>query len=1262
MKFRVAIILVLVVVCALAGNGYAQVAEQDSLALVALYNSTDGPNWTNNTNWLTEAPVSEWYGVTASGGRVTELDLPENNLSGMIPSELGNLTNLTWLYLNDNQLTGSIPYEIGNLTNLRYLSLRNNQLTGSVPPEIGNLTNLVSLYLYDNQLTGSIPPEIGNLTNLLFLGLANNQLTGSIPPEIGNLTNLKTMILQYNQLTGSIPPELGNLNLTHLFLYKNQLTGSIPPEIGNLTNLTHLSLSDNQLTGSIPPEIGNLTNLTDLSLSNNQLTGSIPPEIGNLTNLTWWFLSSTQLTGSIPPEIGNLTNLTRLFIHNNQLTGSIPPEIGNLTNLQLLSLDDNQLTGTIPAEIGNLTNLIYLRLEVNQLTGSIPSEIGNMTNLTGLYLRNNQFIELPDLTPLTSLKYLLIYNNRFTFEDIEPNIGVPSTTFTYAPQDSVGEHQNIMVSPGDSLTVSVTVGGANNQYQWKKDGTVITGATDSTYTIGSVNPTDAGSYTCEITNTIATDLTLYSRPISVTVIPVQTADQDSLALVALYNSTDGANWYAKTNWLTEAPVSEWHGVTVIGDRITELHLQENNLSGSIPSELGNMNNLLILELTTNQLTGPIPAEIWNLTNLAYLHFGGNQLTGLIPPEIGNLTNLTTLVLGGNQLTGSIPPEIGNLTNLIYLDLHSNQLTGSIPSEIGNLTNITYLKLSWNQLTGSIPPELGNLTNLTFLDLSSNQLTGSIPPEIGNLTNLRLLGFSSNQLTGSIPSEIGNLTNLTRLWLSSNQLTGPIPPEIWNLTNLTDLVLYDNQLSGSIPPEIGNLTNLDELWLYNNQFIDLPDLSAITSLQNLTIENNRLTFEDIEPNIGVPSTIFTYAPQDSVGEHQNITVSPGESLTISVTVGGEHNIYQWFKDGSLITGANDSTYTMDPVSITDAGAYTCEITNTVAIELTLYSRPIHVFIEYVLGDGNGNGRIDIGDAVILINYLLELGLPPDPIGRGDCNQNGRLDIGDVVMIINHLLFGTPIESQMIAQIDSKEEIQKSSVDSPETIAQVALSRVDQKITLDVETETDVAGVFVKIGYDSNQQSIGTPTLAQRCVEMKLGYNITDNGLNLVIYSMEGKRIEAGNGTLLYIPVQPKEGVIKNDALDVTIDQISLSDSMGSLIPVETVNLSANLESSVGDTPLNMEIKLNQNYPNPFNPDTTVEFMIPSANNDAYVEFNIYNLQGQLVRTLLNTNMSAGFHSVRWNGKDVSGKEVSGGMYIYQLKVNDFIETKKMLFMK
>ena len=188
----------------------------DRGALEALYDATNGANWSSNDNWKTDEPLGQWFGVsTNSDGRVTLLNLHSNQLSGTIPVEIGNLTRLQDLDLGFNQLSGTIPVEIGNLTRLQDLVLDANQLSGTIPAEIGNLTRLTSLWLSVNQLSGTIPVEIGNLTSLEHLLLPNNQLSGTIPAEIGNLTRLISLNLLNNQLSGTIPAEIGNL--TRLF-------------------------------------------------------------------------------------------------------------------------------------------------------------------------------------------------------------------------------------------------------------------------------------------------------------------------------------------------------------------------------------------------------------------------------------------------------------------------------------------------------------------------------------------------------------------------------------------------------------------------------------------------------------------------------------------------------------------------------------------------------------------------------------------------------------------------------------------------------------------------------------------------------------------------------------------------------------------------------------------------------------------------------------------------------------------------------------
>ncbi len=271
----------------------------DRAALVALYHATDGPSWRQSDNWLTDAPIREWHGVSTADGRVVQLRLHGNDLSGPIPPELGNLASL------------------------KYLRLDNNGLTGPLPPELGNLTSLTELWLYNNGLTGSIPPELGNLANLEVLTLQTNPLTGAIPPEFGKLANLKTLSLDYfTDVNGG-------------------LTGTIPRELGNLANLEELRLGGNYLSGPIPPELARLASLESLVLWGNALTGPIPSGLGSLVDLEYLFLSDNELTGSIPPELGNLANLKTLALADNALTGPIPPELAKLTELEALSLGGN---------------------------------------------------------------------------------------------------------------------------------------------------------------------------------------------------------------------------------------------------------------------------------------------------------------------------------------------------------------------------------------------------------------------------------------------------------------------------------------------------------------------------------------------------------------------------------------------------------------------------------------------------------------------------------------------------------------------------------------------------------------------------------------------------------------------------------------------------------------------------------------------------------------------------------------------------------
>ncbi|MEW6337096.1 MAG: leucine-rich repeat domain-containing protein [Acidobacteriota bacterium] len=321
----------------------AAIPAAERQALIDLYNSTNGADWTTSTNWLGAAGTEcTWHGVTcnATETSVEMLLLASNHLVGPLPASLGNLSALRVLYLYSNQISGTLPPELGGLTSLETLILYSNQITGAIPPEMGNLTNLDDFHAYSNQLSGSIPAELGNLTSLGSLVLHTNQLTGPIPAELGNLTALQSLHLHTNQLSGAIPPELGALaNLQHLHLYSNQLSGPIPPEFGNLSSLRYLTLSNNQLSGPIPTQLGSLANLVELQLVGNQLSGSIPTSLGDLTNLQRLYLSWNRLSGHVPAALGNLTNLQWLQLARNRLSGALPTELANLVSLGTGYLD-----------------------------------------------------------------------------------------------------------------------------------------------------------------------------------------------------------------------------------------------------------------------------------------------------------------------------------------------------------------------------------------------------------------------------------------------------------------------------------------------------------------------------------------------------------------------------------------------------------------------------------------------------------------------------------------------------------------------------------------------------------------------------------------------------------------------------------------------------------------------------------------------------------------------------------------------------------
>lgn len=613
-------------------------AAKDRAILGAVYDATEGRLWRNNRNWLSDAPVGEWYGVdTDAEGRVVGLNLVANNLEGHIPPELGRLDALrelrldaasvpqTWCYRPSSPPESSARdgRDIGWSASAReggslhWLSWATRTGAGrehgaglvTDVPMGAPLSSGTGFRNGGNRLAGPIPPELGELANLETLSLDLNELSGTIPPELGKLANLKTLSLSRNRLTGTLPPELGNLirleNLNLAVSYDLTLTpprpryvlsGRLPPQLGNLINLKELDLRGHKFTGTVPTALGRLAQLEYLSLTCNSLDGPIPSVLRRLRRLRHLDLSGNQFEGGIPAWLDDLGDLEFLDLASNYfLTGPIPTSVTRITGLERLSLGTNRLFGLIPPRLGRLTNLETVAVGNNLLTGALPPQLGRLPNL----------------------EFLSVFRNAGL-------TGALPRELMQAPLGDFNWQGTGLCAPRDRVFQSWLASILNHQ----------------------------GGPGC----------TLPPRQI----------------FTAFFEATGGADWTDNTNWLRNAPVASWFGVTVEDSLLTALDLPDNGLAGTLPPAVGDFLDLKRLDLA------------------------GNALTSRLPPDLGNLTELEALDLSGNGFSGPVPRDLALLGGLERLDLSDNELAGALPGILTNLRSLS--DFNWNE-SGACAPEV-----------------------------------------------------------------------------------------------------------------------------------------------------------------------------------------------------------------------------------------------------------------------------------------------------------------------------------------------------------------------------------------------------------------------------------------------------------------------------------------------------------------------------------------------------------------------------
>ncbi|MCB0281922.1 MAG: T9SS type A sorting domain-containing protein [Calditrichaeota bacterium] len=736
----------------LISNMFGSVLEKDSLALVAVYDSTNGANW--NIPWDLNAPVSSWQGVTVQNNRVTRLTvtgtltgtLPQQitdidslkelkfyytRLDGQFPQNIGNLTKLEVLDLTYNNLEGTIPAGFYTLTRLKQVSLGLNKLSGEISSDIANLSQVYYLGLNNNQFSGTIPAALGSLTELEQLDLSRNNFEGTIPVEICSLPKLRVLNLYFNKLTGTIPAEIGNLPvLENLRLANNDLDGEIPASIGNLDSLLYLYLDQNNLSGAIPAEITNckrlvsiragnndftslpdlspLTNLYDIWIPGNEFSGPLPDFFYSMTQLGTFNITSNNFDGELKPDIANWQNLSHFYFGGNKFSGSIPKEVGQLDKVSFLELYSNNFSGTIPPEIGDMENLQYLRLYNNNLTGNIPEELAHAEKLRTINIKQNNlegvvpenFTALPNLTDLE-----ISENNLFSLPTFTQNfnrVDLRQNKFTFEDIEPFLELtvSQLYYNPQDSAI-------APKAYTTPLNSTItlnlkIGGSANhyKWFKDGQVIVEDETSGLLTINAMQEADAGVYHAEVSnevVTDLTILThpidlqigpAVADSLALVDLYNATGGTSWTNNSNWLTAASLETWFGITKTDDNY-QVSLVNNNLNGELPAGICNLINTSKLDLSENNLSGTIPAEIGWLHQIAELNLSGNSLTGSVPEDLLLVNNLTNLNLANNSLT-TLPNFNKMPEPITNLFVSNNALTfGDLEKNIGSASQFMY---------------------------------------------------------------------------------------------------------------------------------------------------------------------------------------------------------------------------------------------------------------------------------------------------------------------------------------------------------------------------------------------------------------------------------------------------------------------------------------------------------------------------------------------------------------------------------------------
>ena len=1233
---------------------------------------------------------------------------------------MAKLTKLFNLNMSDNKFIGHIPEAIGALSELEHLRINGNTFTGTLPDTLKNLSKLRSLSVEYNQLTGEIPSWLGRLKELRYLHFQGNQFSGNIPDSIVNLSNLYGIFFHENQLTGAIPESIGRLtNLEYLELNNNQMSGELPDSIMYLKKLRYINLGDNQFSGRIPDSLASLSELYGIILRNNQFKGRVSQAFCNMPNLNWMDLNNNRLCTPYPTCTNKIyfgtQDTSECHFPWMMETTPINPAPGQMVTFNGLNFnpsgdttkisflqDGSTIIGSIFESPSSSTEL-FVRLPIGLAAGNCTTTV---TVVGDSLLTSDQFILNVGeqvASPIMNQIYIdssgtrksvnkavagdSIYISGYgvDFEDwsvtflkngksivgdtlrtrsdsvikVAPEVLIPTGLGTGWAQ-AILSIQVGSQSASDTLDfhyqdnyafvdISNTAGPwiGNEEYPYK----LIQMGIDSVSTDGTVLVKN-GTY--------KENIDLKGKPLKVGSLYMTTADSSHIPNTIIDGDKNGTVVTFKTN---EDSTTSFTGFTIING------LSSNGGGIYFDNASPVISHMRILNNTSQENGGGIYCmnSVPILTNIVIAKNKAPKGGGIYLGEAGTKPKMNHLTIAENDGAG------------IYLELSGNASTGN-----PFLTN----SVVWGNSGSSI--EFASTGSAFGLDVSYTTIQGgedSINTKGNGVVNWGqgsvnedplfefgyYLGNYSHAIGGGDPNGSANIDIYGRVRpnpAGSDVDMGAIEhpralpllktANVFDGLGITDTSLwndatklsahwerFENNSAVNYEYAIGTFEEnniVDWQFVGTDTFITATGLDLqhdstyyfhVKGVDERNRESEVSASDGILIDIVAPSIVDTKvswtSPNPLMGdiliEYTTSEWADTGEVSMNATLDNQYGFEYKFNDNERFEVRVEGPFTSGDSIVINVKGYKDRAGNA-AVDSSL-----SYFVGFI-GDFNLDGQIDGGDLSVMINgwqnKIMDFELAPTTgtMPNFKPNVDGKFDIYDAAVFTrmwhwfreNNSTKADEVLASFGDEIDiivSNGKMSMETINGAQTI-ELMINYPLELVQLNIESlqSTSDAMVLSKIDTLLGMGWVTKGAMdSTHVLDLNIPYSLeldedVDVNITYIIYGRHGEELSAGT---------------------------------------QVVRLKS----------IPKAFALHQNYPNPFNPVTTINIDVPK---ETHMQLVVYDILGREVATLIDGTMSAGYQSMTWNTKSISGIPVGAGVYFYQVRTADFVDTKKMVILK